>query len=425
MKKIVFLMYFILVATELSAQVIDLHFPYFAGKEWHYWVFRGNGRDTISGGTLDAAGRARLVLPEAYKGYRGMAQWMLADGGGLSFVVAGEDFSVSCAEAQPGEQNIIYTGTKENDFLKSRHLRQQAIFARINAVRSASGDKDMLPAFENELSAQEQAWGALQDETARSPLYAARFSRIYDFVMGIGRSLPKTEAENAAQLSRFAAGEMDIDALYTSNHWQDALASWMIMHNQVLKDDSLLLTDSRRMLSRCRQDEVYAALSEQMARLYSKSDKDSLLSELAQSMKQSGRLRNTSPLLGYFVRAQAGDAAPQLSQGELPGGKTLLVFYESGCGPCENEMLQLRSNYPLLREKGYEVVSVAADKDAAVFRNTAEVFPWKAKYCDLQGFSGADFNNYGVIGTPAFYVIDGKGIVQGRYARLQDTGLIR
>jgi hypothetical protein len=118
-----------------------------------------------------------------------------------------------------------------------------------------------------------------------------------------------------------------------------------------------------------------------------------------------------------------GSRVPELSFGALPKGKVLLVFYESGCNACENEMQQLKGNYPLLREKGYEVVSVAADKDEQVFRNTSEGFPWTAKYCDFQGFSGTDFRNFGVIGTPAFHVIDEQGVLQGRYARLYDTGI--
>lgn len=87
-------------------------------------------------------------------------------------------------------------------------------------------------------------------------------------------------------------------------------------------------------------------------------------------------------------------------------------------------MQLLKGNYPLIKEKGYEVVSVAADTNTDVYRNTAETFPWEAKYCDLKGFDSPDFKNFGIIGTPTFYVIDGKGIVQGRYARLQDTGIV-
>ena len=99
---------------------------------------------------------------------------------------------------------------------------------------------------------------------------------------------------------------------------------------------------------------------------------------------------------------------------------TILIFHESGCGSCDNEISQLIDNYPVLQSKGYEVISIAADNDPTIYQATAEALPWQAKYCDGEGMGGKDFQNYGVIGTPTMYVIDKKGIIQGRAARLID-----
>ena len=102
------------------------------------------------------------------------------------------------------------------------------------------------------------------------------------------------------------------------------------------------------------------------------------------------------------------------------GKNTLVVFHESGCSNCENAINQLIGNYPVLKEKGIEVVSIAADHDKDIFGNTSRNFPWSTKLCDFKGFEGDNFNNYGIMGTPTFYLIDEKGIIQGKYASLEE-----
>jgi hypothetical protein len=89
-------------------------------------------------------------------------------------------------------------------------------------------------------------------------------------------------------------------------------------------------------------------------------------------------------------------------------------------GVKKEKLKKLAKQYPGLKKKGYEVVSIAADNDRVTFENYAARLPWKDRYCDFEGFAGKDFRNYGVIGTPTFYVIDGQGMIQGRYARVED-----
>ena len=72
------------------------------------------------------------------------------------------------------------------------------------------------------------------------------------------------------------------------------------------------------------------------------------------------------------------------------------------------------------RDRGIEVISIAADHDKTIYENTASRFPWKNKLCNFKGFEGENFKNYGIIGTPTFYLIDNKGIIQGKYATLAD-----
>ena len=177
-----------------------------------------------------------------------------------------------------------------------------------------------------------------------------------------------------------------------------------------------------RLLERADSDRIYTTLAENLFAICETMGWNDLEEQLAYYLINSGRIENPAgklKLLMTVYKLKTGGEAPALTQGALPAGKVLLVFYETGCGNCTTEMQQLKDNYPLLKEKGYEVVSVSADVDKNIFENTAGSFPWKDKYCDLQGFQSPDFENFGIIGTPTFYVIE-NGIVQGRYARLED-----
>ena len=86
-------------------------------------------------------------------------------------------------------------------------------------------------------------------------------------------------------------------------------------------------------------------------------------------------------------------------------------------------MSKLAEKYTELKKRGYEVVSISADNDKTMFDIYAAKLPWKDKYCDFEGFAGKDFRNYGVMGTPTFYVLDAKNIVQGRHARVEDIDI--
>jgi peroxiredoxin len=122
----------------------------------------------------------------------------------------------------------------------------------------------------------------------------------------------------------------------------------------------------------------------------------------------------------------AGHQAPKLllpAHTALMPLNSLVVFYESGCNSCDNELLHLRGLYPQLQEKNIRVISVSADKDEAVYWKNAEAFPWDVKICDFQGFAGVNFKNYDIFGTPVIFLIDNKGVITGKYAQILNIKL--
>lgn len=98
-----------------------------------------------------------------------------------------------------------------------------------------------------------------------------------------------------------------------------------------------------------------------------------------------------------------------ISQAQGNADKTVLVFYKSGCGPCEELLGQLPAVYQRMKDSGMRIIAISSDADIPSFMEHAQDFPWERSYCDLQGTQGVNFKSYGVIGTPTLFVIDKQG----------------
>jgi peroxiredoxin len=412
MKQYIISLIFLLGAGSLTAQRIHLDFPYFGGKDYVYILVEADKNDTILIGSLDKKGQATLAVPKSYSGYVGISLFRLIEGGGLDIVLNGEkEFTIRCTEAQPNENNIFYIDSPENNYLHQSYQKQEVISEKYNIVRAAlevySPQDSLYSAFEQERNRLEEAFSALQTEIRQSPLCAAHFRLIHNFLRGVGSRLEQTEDEKSQALLDFVSKTLDMESLYTSNLWNMTLEQWMDMQSS-RKNDALLLSDTQEMLSRTHSKEIYRTLLNKIIALYSRFGKDELLSSLDVNLFEAG---NLAPAI----------IAPNAKYTPI---NTLVVFHESGCNMCENELAQLIGNYPVLREKGYEIISIAADQDKETFEKTAAAFPWKEKLCDYKGFDGVNFKNFQIIGAPTMFVTDKEGKIVGRYSRLVDTKLL-
>jgi hypothetical protein len=117
-------------------------------------------------------------------------------------------------------------------------------------------------------------------------------------------------------------------------------------------------------------------------------------------------------------KVKIGEKAPKLN-GEIPSG-ALLIFYESGCRHCHEQLSEITKRYPNLLKKGIRVVSISNDESQEVYEYHAKNFPWPDKFCDFKGFKGENFMNYGIVSTPTLYYSDGKGDIEGRYAKIEN-----
>jgi hypothetical protein len=137
--KIIFFLLFL--SYSATAQTINLEFPYFAGQTYEFTIFQGDKRIKLKEDTIPKGGKVQLIIPENYKGYKGMAQWYFtnsARGGGLDLIINNEDFSVTCLDSIPTTESIVYKNTQENIFDKSNYQKQQKLSLKTNGYLTSS-----------------------------------------------------------------------------------------------------------------------------------------------------------------------------------------------------------------------------------------------------------------------------------------------
>ncbi|UTN06423.1 redoxin domain-containing protein [Flavobacterium bizetiae] len=431
MKKLITTVITVLAMVTVQAQTVQFHFSNFAHAAYSYTLAKGDKQDTIAKGKLDAAGKAVITLPKTQKNYKGIAKFTLAAGGGIDLVVNNENFSVTGTETQISNENVKFTGSPENDFLNA--MQQQKIILNklaitATAVQVYKKEDALYAVFEKEKEQLGDAYRAQQTGIAQSPLCAARFCEAVNFLMGAGSTPEMTQEDLIKQYKPFIKDKLDFENLYTSGLWSPLIENWSQMMQYGLKDDTVWYEDTKAILARISNKTVYTAFADKMVGLFAKAGKDYMVSDLGKYIAASGKVEKPGNRLISAMNDLAIDAAAPALQ--TPAGKktinkkTLLFFYESGCNNCENEIHQLLGNYPIVKDKGYEVITVAADMTKEAGEGHGHEFPWSENLCDYKGFKGENFLNYGIIGTPTFFTIDANNKITGRYAKLIDTGIL-
>ena len=433
-----------------KAQTISMNFPHFSGKSYDFVIFQGDAQKTVFQGTIPDNGKFSLKIPKEYAPYTGMSRWLITgtqEGGGLDMVIPGKDFSVECKEAQPNEDNIIYEGNNQVKLLNGFYKEQQLLFSRSDAMMKASlafskTDKNHA-LYQEQYQKQVADYTAFERTMSTTPGYAEKFLHIVNITMGIGTEIIPEEEKKALNISQYIADRMDWDALYTSGHWTSVIAAWIDIHGQVLKDPYQFVNDFAKIGEKIKDEKKYTDFAGRVAYFLTQQGKDTYLNTIAPLVVASGKVKNYEGSLSVFIKAAVGTQAPDLTitehtgkisdhnhkttvlkSSELAGktyNKTMLVFYESGCGPCENLLQQLPGNYENIKAKGVRIMSISADKDETVFMGKAKDFLWKDYFCDYEGLKGENFKNYAVSGTPTIILLDSTGKIILRTAGLGEV----
>ncbi len=430
----------------LQAQTIKMNFPAFAGKSYDFIIFQGSNRVTAQQGIIPPNGKFLLKVPEKYAPYTGMCRWLITkskDGGGLDMAIPGKGYSVTCLAAIPNNSNIVYKGYDPVNELNRLADKQEKLLSKYEAVTNAMRvyDKksELYKLFSKEQKRQIQAYQKFHEKLKTNTNYNARFLPIVNLTRGIPNKLSSDYRQNALFNAEFIADELNFDELYTSGHWAGIISSWVLLHTQALEKDSLILPHFIKISERVNDPKKYTDLVERITYYLDYYGKNDYISLLAPVVLNSGKITQYTGKLSVYQKMLIGMQAPPLlilskdkkskktTITELPSFKfaegnvhtTFLVFYEAGCGHCEQLLGQLPGNYNnVLKKKGYDVITISADIEQRKFENTARAFPWKRTYCDFKGLSGTNFVNYLVAGTPSIFAIDKHGKIVGQMATM-------
>jgi thiol-disulfide isomerase/thioredoxin len=432
----------------LSAQRIEMYFPYFGGKTYDFILFQGD-KQIVTKDTIPQSGHFILEIPKALQPYTGMCRWRLTNskgGGGLDMLIPGHDFAVSCEDIQPNDSNIVYKGN--NDQLKLNRLysfqgQQLSCLDVLEEAIHANSQKDSSSFLRRELKQQEEGYEAFFSELDKDSSYASRFLRVKNVLREMVVSLVRGDRERGRAISRYIADKLDWNVLFTSGYWTDVIDTWINMHTQLLKSPDSFASDFATIGNRMTHPDVYANFARQSGYTLALQGRDDLIGRIARTVVNSGKISNYDGSLKVYIAGTVGLQAPDLvllpekdsaevkvpaivfKAGEFASGgykKTMLVFYETGCPACEMLLKDLLPKYDSLKMEGVRVIAISADLDEASFKGRSKAFPWKDSYCDYAGMNGVNFRNYGVAGTPTIFWIATDGRIEKREAGIEGPG---
>ena len=105
-------------------------------------------------------------------------------------------------------------------------------------------------------------------------------------------------------------------------------------------------------------------------------------------------------------------------------GKVVLVdFWATWCGPCLAELPNVKKNYELYHDKGFDIVGVSLDQDRAKLEEflQKEQNPWTTLH-DGAWNDNAVATYYGIMGIPTVILVDKEGKVVSTRARGPELG---
>ncbi len=434
-----------LMAMQSVSQSVKMEFPAFAGKTYDFIIFQGSKQETVLQDTIPANGKFTLTIPKQFAPYTGMCRWLItntAEGGGLDMAIPGYDFSVSCLSATPDNDNISYTGFDAVNELNRLNARQQAIIDKFETMSKAAQLYDkkhkLYKVFAQEKDLQVKAYDAFQEELKQNPNFNARFLPIVNLTKGIPHRLTDDYNQKALLVNEFITQKISLEDMYVSGHWQGIIQSWVVLQINVVNDKAQFAKDFKQISDRMSNPIHYTDFVGKVTYYLTQYSKDDYVEAIAHTVLGSGKISNYVGSMEVYLKAMVGMKGPDLvitetkSTGKgqkvnpkvvptasLDSKYSLLVFYKSGCGPCEVTIEDLKSNYKKFKEMGIKIIAFSGDEEAQTFYNTAGQFPWQDTYCDLKGTAGVNFKNYAVIGTPTMFLLDSKGIIIEKIATVE------
>jgi thiol-disulfide isomerase/thioredoxin len=293
--------------------------------------------------------------------------------------------------------------------------------------------------FQKEKEYQAKAYIDFQEDLKNNPNFNARFLPIVNLIQGYTHRLSDDDNEKGLLFNAFFTQKMNLEDLYVSGHWDGIIQSWVVFQANVVNDKDKFAQDFKLLNDKIKNPVHYTDFVGKITFYLTQYGKDDYIAAIAPMVIGSGKVTSyEGKTMEVYVKAMVGSQAPDLVITEhigkvedhnhstktiqtknLNSKYSLLVFYKSGCGPCEETMQGLQGNFKDLTSKGTRIITISSDTDEQVYANTSFNFPWKDKYCNFDGSKGINFKNYAVIGTPTLFILDNKGIILEKIATVE------
>jgi peroxiredoxin len=414
-------------AQGVAAQTtIELNFPKLSGDTAWIYSFAGSRVDSFSV-VLNKQGKAKVAFPK--KDYRGMAYFYIPEKGGGEFVIAEPKVQIICPNEQFNGGMLQFPQSAENTFLRYIFQRRDYLLGQQEWLKA--GEMYVEQDFKDLKEINAKSLLALDDSVRVSPLYAARLMELTQFMQRLYGSV-RTPADTAGQHAIWHEIEqkLDINALYTSgNLWTDVHTYYpgVFVGFNLDSVQAVYAASVGKTMSRLKEPVLTAFLSSAVS-ICERSNRPVAEQILLRDFLMAyPNLPISDPKIKRMFDSYSlnkGSNAPVLFGLEKPLTQpAILIFFDSNCDHCHHELDWLTAHYSELVEKGYRIVSIAADTEVNNYRQAAAAFVWDKsdRLCDFKGFYGENFVNYQVKGTPTIFVTDGEGKIAGRFAKLAEA----
>lgn len=410
------------------AQSVRLAFPSQAGSPFVLVGNKGVKQDTLLKSALNEQGQYFGRLSN--RSSANEEQWFPA---GVYSVIIDSALRVNFIY-NPQEnieiQENTAIATSENRLMDSCYRVQSMLTEKYFLCEKGKqlyyGDTDMMASFDDEqTNIQIQQELLLEELTRQSEkYYAARMLRTIHFInhdFGSFRMNPDSAAQQ--RLRTQVLSEIDLESLYTSGLWHEVINACLVLYNKTGVCHPYFAGDMVTLLDKVKSPEIYTAFADDMTTICGQLSWDEELGQIADYLlKNPSRLKNPTAQVRTVMdlnKVKAGVAAPALEglKGEWKKQTALVIFYETGCNHCDNQIQQLKQYYAVLRANNVRVITISSDVDKDIYTKNAGTFPWADKLCDYKGFGGKNFTNYVVMSTPTLFAVK-EGKITGRYAEL-------
>ncbi|MDG2388064.1 MAG: TlpA disulfide reductase family protein [Planctomycetaceae bacterium] len=167
-----------------------------------------------------------------------------------------------------------------------------------------------------------------------------------------------------------------------------------------------------------------AAVYRRIAKMAATSDNEQIVDYAAKLTGTARRLELPGSQMEVFGKTVAGN---DFKWEEYRGKVVLVDFWATWCGPCLQELPNVKANYEKYHDKGFEVVGVNLDQDKQKLMAFTEQngVPWVNIFPEnpeSRGWNHPLASYYGISGIPSVILVDQEGTVISTMARGPELG---